>query len=132
MTVDAINTGTLPAPPPAVADATARQGRAPTPASSFEAARAPAEEQALAAPRQQPLETDPSALVDAIESLRDDLNAKFRSVLRIDRNEEAGRFTYSLVDPQTDETRYRWPPQNYVELIAFLRNPEGGFVDRSV
>ncbi len=131
MTVDAINTSVAtPALRAAIGSADAKPAVSAEPGERGETA-APAETLAVSSTAPAPETRDAGALVEAIETLRADLNAKFRSVLRIDRNEEAGRFTYSLVDPQTEETRFLWPPQNYLELIAFLRNPERGVVDEN-
>jgi len=74
---------------------------------------------------------DETETLELVEQLRAELNSRFRSVLRIDRNEDAGKFTYTLVDPQTQETRLQWPPESYLELLAFLNNPEGGLVNRT-
>ena len=67
--------------------------------------------------------------VDQIEVLRAEINASSRSRLQIERAEEAGRFIYRIFDPETGETVRQWPPEKYVELVAYLRGREGGLVD---
>jgi uncharacterized FlaG/YvyC family protein len=56
--------------------------------------------------------------VELIERLRGDVNTSARSKLLIDRDEEAGRFIYRVLDPETGETMRQWPPEQYLELVA--------------
>ncbi|KAA5802223.1 flagellar protein FlaG [Alkalicaulis satelles] len=70
--------------------------------------------------------------VDKIEALRDRLDASGRSRLLIDREERAGRFIYRILNPDTGETMRQWPPEGYLDLIAFLRDGQGGVVDQRV
>ncbi len=67
--------------------------------------------------------------VEQIEALRAEINASSRSRLQIERAEDAGRFIYRIFDPETGETVRQWPPEKYVELVAYLRGREGGLVD---
>ena len=70
--------------------------------------------------------------IEQIEAMRAQINASSRSRLQIERAEDAGRFIYRLFDPETGETMRQWPPEKYVELVAYLRGREGGLVDESV
>jgi uncharacterized FlaG/YvyC family protein len=84
------------------------------------------EEEAKKRARKAPAE-QPS--LEKIEALRAQINANSRSRLQIERAEDAGRFIYRILDPQTGETVRQWPPEKYVELVAYLRGREGGLVD---
>jgi flagellar protein FlaG len=79
--------------------------------------------------RQIPLE---QPRVEQIEEMRAAINASSRSRLQIERAEEAGRFIYRIFDPATGQVMRQWPPENYVELVAYLRGREGGLVDQNV
>ncbi len=68
--------------------------------------------------------------VDKIEALRDQLDASARSRLLIDREERAGRFIYRILNPDTGETMRQWPPEGYLDLIAYLRDGQGGLLDQ--
>ncbi len=70
--------------------------------------------------------------VEQIEAMRAEINANSRSRLQIERAEDAGRFIYRLFDPETGEVMRQWPPEKYVELVAYLRGREGGLIDRTV
>lgn len=70
--------------------------------------------------------------IDQIEAMRAQINANSRTRLQIERAEEAGRYIYRLFDPATGETMRQWPPEKYVELVAYLRGREGGLLDRKV
>ena len=70
--------------------------------------------------------------VEQIEAMRAEINANSRSRLQIEREEDAGRFIYRIFDPATGELMRQWPPERYVELVAYLRGREGGLVDRTV
>ncbi len=73
-------------------------------------------------------ETIPS--IEMIEAMRAEINANSRSRLQIERAENAGRFIYRILDPATGETVRQWPPEKYVELVAYLRGREGGILDK--
>ena len=70
--------------------------------------------------------------VEQIEAMRAEINANSRSRLQIERAEDAGRFIYRVFDPATGELMRQWPPERYVELVAYLRGREGGLIDRTV
>jgi uncharacterized FlaG/YvyC family protein len=70
--------------------------------------------------------------LEKIEEMRAAINASSRSRLQIERAEEAGRFIYRIFDPATGQVMRQWPPENYVELVAYLRGREGGLVDQNV
>jgi flagellar protein FlaG len=70
--------------------------------------------------------------LEKIEEMRAAINASSRSRLQIERAEDAGRFIYRILDPATGETVRQWPPEKYVELVAYLRGREGGLVDKTV
>lgn len=70
--------------------------------------------------------------IEQIEAMRAAINASSRSRLQIERAEDAGRFIYRILDPDTGETVRQWPPEKYVELVAYLRGREGGLVDEIV
>jgi len=67
--------------------------------------------------------------VAAIEKMREDVSALTRNRLKIDRHEESGQFVYRIFNEETGETIRRWPPKNYLELIAFLSEGKGGLLD---
>ena len=70
--------------------------------------------------------------VEQIEAMRAEINANSRSRLKIERAEESNQFIYRLFDPATGEVMRQWPPEKYVELVAYLRGREGGLVDKTV
>jgi uncharacterized FlaG/YvyC family protein len=72
---------------------------------------------------------DERAVVERIEAMRADINANSRSRLQIDREGDAGRFVYRILDPDTGETMRQWPPKKYLELVAYLRDQQGGLVN---
>ena len=76
------------------------------------------------------LEVDRQAAL--IDRLRDELDARGRSRLLIDKDEDAGRFVYRMLDPETGETMRQWPPENYLDLISYLREEQGGLIDKRV
>jgi hypothetical protein len=72
---------------------------------------------------------DTAGEVAMIERLRNSVDAASRSKLLIDRDEEAGRFIYRMLDPETGETMRQWPPERYLELVAYLRDQRGGLIN---
>lgn len=68
--------------------------------------------------------------IEMIERLRRTLDAASRSKLLIDREEDGGRFVYKFMNPETGETVRQWPPERYLDLVAFLQDQRGGLVDR--
>lgn len=68
--------------------------------------------------------------VDKIEAMRAQLDVSGRSRLLIDREESAGRFIYRILNPDTGETMRQWPPEGYLDLIAYLRDGQGGLLDQ--
>ncbi|XBQ16435.1 MAG: flagellar protein FlaG [Oceanicaulis sp.] len=109
---------------PALTPRDAQSGAAePQPAdAALEPARASAPEDRAPKPADR-------SLTDRIESMREEINATSRSRLRIDREGEAGRFIYKIVDSETGETMRQWPPEKYLDLVQFLRDQRGGLVD---
>ncbi|MCR9130778.1 MAG: flagellar protein FlaG [Alphaproteobacteria bacterium] len=79
----------------------------------------------------QPPETKTESVVDQIETMRDILNKNARNRLQIDRAEDSGRFIYRILNPETGETMRQWPPERYLELVAYLEDKRGGLVDES-
>ncbi|WP_107712786.1 flagellar protein FlaG [Oceanicaulis sp.] len=73
-----------------------------------------------------------SADLERIEALRERVNASLRTRLQIDREEESGQFIYRLFDPETGEVMRQWPPEKYMDLVAFLKDQQGGVVDERV
>jgi uncharacterized FlaG/YvyC family protein len=69
------------------------------------------------------------AVVERIEAMRADINANPRTRLQIDREGDAGRFVYRILNPDTGETMRQWPPKKYLELVAYLREQQGGVVN---
>lgn len=84
------------------------------------------------AARRAPSHDDVMRQVEAIEHMREQLSSSHRTRLQIDRNENDGKFIYSLVNPDTGEVLRRWPPEGYNELTAYLRSNEGGLIDARV
>ncbi|MFP4519888.1 MAG: flagellar protein FlaG [Oceanicaulis sp.] len=74
---------------------------------------------------------DERAVVERIEAMRARINASSRSRLMIEREGEAGRFVYKILDPETGETMRQWPPEKYLDLVAYLRDQQGGLVNRT-
>ena len=68
--------------------------------------------------------------VEIIERLRRTAAATSQSRLEIVRDEEAGQFIYKFTNPETGETMRQWPPEDYLDLITYLREKQGGLVDR--
>jgi uncharacterized FlaG/YvyC family protein len=68
--------------------------------------------------------------VDKIEAMRAQLDVSGRSRLLIDREDRAGRFIYRILNPDTGETMRQWPPEGYLDLIAYLRDGQGGLLDQ--
>jgi len=69
--------------------------------------------------------------IELIERLRGEVKASARSKLLIDRDEEAGRFIYRMLDPETGETMRQWPPERYLDLVAYLREQSGGLINET-
>lgn len=67
--------------------------------------------------------------VAAIEKMRSDVSALKSNRLRIDRHEESGQFIYRIFNEDTGETIRRWPPEGYLDLVAFLKDEQGKLVD---
>jgi|GEM_PF-756169 len=49
--------------------------------------------------------------------------------LRINRDEETGRFVYQSIDPVSGEVVGQFPPETILEIISHFRDPEGLIVD---
>ncbi len=84
---------------------------------------------AKAGPMNAEARRDPVREVEVIERLRK-MAEGAQSRLLIDRDEEAGHFIYKFMDPETGETMRQWPPQDYLDLITYLREKQGGLIDR--
>ena len=69
--------------------------------------------------------------IERIEAMRDAINKSARNRLQIDRAGDTGRFIYRMLDPDTGETMRQWPPDSYLDLVAYLNDRRGGLVDRS-
>lgn len=108
-----LNGAVRPGDPRTGEDAVAMQARAEA---------APAQSQGVA--------RDTNRELDLIERLRGQVKAAGRSKLLIDRDEEAGRFIYRMLDPDTGETMRQWPPEQYLDLVAYLREQQGGLIDK--
>ncbi|TNE66520.1 MAG: flagellar protein FlaG [Alphaproteobacteria bacterium] len=52
-----------------------------------------------------------------------------KTKLRIDRDEETGRFIYRNVDKETGEVIKQFPPDKIIEFISYYRDLEGIVVD---
>jgi len=68
--------------------------------------------------------------VEIIERLRNAADANSQARLQIVRDEDAGQFIYKFTNPETGETVRQWPPEDYLDLITYLREKQGGLVDR--
>jgi uncharacterized FlaG/YvyC family protein len=79
--------------------------------------------------RRPPSHEDPLTQVEAVERLRESLSSHHRTRLRIERDEDEGRFVYKMINPDTGEVLRRWPPETYGDLIGYLRSQEGGLVN---
>ena len=78
-----------------------------------------------------PSEAEMARRIEIIEAARSEIAAQSRSRLQIEREEGAGRYIYRLQDMQTGEVVRQWPPDSYIDLIAFLEEKRGGLVDQS-
>lgn len=67
--------------------------------------------------------------VAAIEKMRQNVSALESNRLKIDRHEESGQFVYRIFNEDTGETIRRWPPENYLDLVAFLKDEQGRLID---
>lgn len=69
--------------------------------------------------------------IEMIEAARSRFVTNAQARLQIDREEDAGRFIYKLQNLETGEVVRQWPPENYVDLIAFLAEKRGGVVNKT-
>lgn len=67
--------------------------------------------------------------VEEIERLRAEVSTNLPNRLQIERDQEGGRFIYRFMDQDTGEQVKQWPPESYLELIAYLRESQAGLVD---
>jgi len=49
--------------------------------------------------------------------------------LRIDKDDETGRFVYKSVDAESGEVLKQFPPETVLEIISRFRDPEGLVLD---
>jgi len=49
--------------------------------------------------------------------------------LRIDKDDDTGRFVYKSVDAESGEVVAQFPPETILEMISKFRDPEGLVVD---
>ncbi len=49
--------------------------------------------------------------------------------LRIEQDEESGRFIYQSIDNETGEVVRQFPPEDILEILALFRDPEGVIFD---
>lgn len=75
---------------------------------------------------------DPMRQSEVIEEMRAALSASGRTRLQIERDDDAGRFIYRLMDPETGETLRRWPPETFGDLVNFLQSETGGLINQQV
>jgi flagellar protein FlaG len=68
--------------------------------------------------------------IEMIERMRRSLDAASKSRLLIDRDERGGQFIYKFMNPETGETVRQWPPERYLDLVAFLQDQRGGLIDK--
>lgn len=76
-------------------------------------------------PAQDPLQKAAKALEKFLPASDENRNTK----LRIDRDEETGRFIYKNVDADTGEVLAQFPPAKILEIISYYREAEGLAVD---
>ncbi|WP_374764542.1 flagellar protein FlaG [Yunchengibacter salinarum] len=72
-------------------------------------------------PLSDPLERAAQALEKFIPAQEDEPKTK----LRIEKDEESGRFIYQNVNTETGEVVRQFPPEDILEFLSFFRNPEG-------
>ncbi|PWE17574.1 hypothetical protein DDZ18_07845 [Marinicauda salina] len=70
--------------------------------------------------------------IEAIEELRMEFEALPQSRLQIEREDESGRFVYRFLDQETGEIVRQWPPEDYLELMNYLRSLQGGLLNEQV
>lgn len=63
----------------------------------------------------------------AIEEFVDEAGPNTR--LRIDKDDESGRFVYKSIDSESGEVVAQFPPETILEMISKFRDPEGLVVD---
>jgi len=62
-----------------------------------------------------------------IEQLIGDANANTK--LRIDKDDDTGRFVYKSVDSDSGEVIRQFPPETILQIISKFRDPEGLVLD---
>ena len=68
----------------------------------------------------------------AIEDLIPEIDQTPNTRLRIDKDEETGRFIYYNIDNDSGEVVRQFPPENILEFLASFRNVEGLVLDDEV
>jgi len=90
-----------------------------------------AETAAVPAPQPAPREDDPfSKISQALGELF--AERALSSKLRIDRNEDAGRFVYQAVDIESGEVLMQFPAEEMLRILSFYRQAAGLVVDDRV
>ncbi|WP_262696419.1 flagellar protein FlaG [Kordiimonas aquimaris] len=69
---------------------------------------------------------------EALEELIPEIEQTPNTRLRIEKDEETGRFIYSNVDNESGEVVRQFPPESIFEFLASFRNVEGLLVDDEV
>lgn len=69
---------------------------------------------------------------EALEELIPEIEQTPNTRLRIEQDEETGRFIYSNVDNESGEVIRQFPPESIFEFLASFRNVEGILVDDEV
>ena len=52
--------------------------------------------------------------------------------LRIDKDEETGRFVYFSIDDESGEVVRQFPPENILEFLSYYRGLEGLLLDENI
>lgn len=91
---------------------------------------------AFQAPPRTSLTAEVSAGRDPLEIAANALEAALpggefppNTTLRIEQDEESGRFVYQSVDNETGEVVRQFPPEDFLEILSSFREPEGVVVD---
>jgi len=65
----------------------------------------------------------------AIEEILPNGQFPENTTLRIEQDEDTGRFIYKSIDNDTGEVVRQFPPEDILEVLALFRDPEGVILD---
>lgn len=76
---------------------------------------------------------DPLALAaEVLEEFIPEIEQTPNTRLRIDKDDETGRFIYYNVDNDSGEVVRQFPPENILKFLSYYRDPEGLILDDEI